>query len=195
MNKDLECSSEWHLARLGSFAAVVYGIALKITKPNKNEPDLPRRFWVSVPRLAEYFNRDPKTIRRAVHKLERAGFFVAMKAVPGESVTYRPVEHKEWASLHTGRCREKLATPWDDEVKDELAIWLHTASDGTMKMWPNFMRGLRKQASKLGYSDTDLRAHFTVFFAADNHVRLGRFKRFMQYLRDQSERKAEGAKA
>jgi len=180
---DLLCSAEWHLSRSGVlFAAVIYGFALKIS--NKTG-----RFYVSIPRLAEYFAADDRAIRKAIHKLERFGFFVKLKEVPGKSVSYRPVPHDEWARKNPNACLEKLATPWDDEKKDELAIWLHAASDGTMKCFPNFMRGMRN----IGHSDEALREHFTAFYASDSKEAKGRFKRFMRYLHSLPEEKSKGA--
>lgn len=194
------CSSEWHLSRSNSFfAAVIYGFALKITKPivpapgSKPDPnaDQKRRFFVSIPSMAEYFGADERTVRRTVHKLEREGFFVKLKEVPGESVSYRPVLHKEWAHKNPKCCLDYEEMPWADEAKDELAIWLFTASDGSMKCFPNFMRGLRK----LGHSDDALREHFGAFYADDIPEKKGRFKRFMAYLRplpvSESDRPAE----
>lgn len=172
---DFFCSSEWHLARSGSlYAAAIYGFALRLSSTTG-------RFNVAVHKLAAYLDADPKAIRRAIHKLDRNGFFVKLKEVPGSSVAYRPVPHKEWAAKNPDCCLRKEENPWSDEAKDKLAVWLFGASDGTMKCFPNFMVGMRK----LGHSDAALRDHFTAFYVSDGPEKKGRFKRFMKYLRDQ----------
>jgi hypothetical protein len=93
-------------------------------------------------------------------KLVRHGFFVKLKEVPGSSVSYRPVPHKEWEGKNPNCCLKKDENPWANEDKDALAVWLFAASDRTMKCFPNFMRGMRK----LGHSDARLREHFVVFY-------------------------------
>jgi hypothetical protein len=172
---DFLCSAEWHLSRSGSMhAAVIYGFALKLSNSSG-------RFNVSIHKLADYFDADPRYIRKAIHKLVRAGFFVKLKEVPGSAVAYRPVPHAEWARKNPDSCLVKVAMPWENEKKDQLAVWLFAASDGTMKCFPNFMVGMRK----LGHSDAAVREHFEAFYASDGPDKKGRYKRFMKYLRSQ----------
>lgn len=172
---DFLCSAEWHLSRSGSmYAAVIYGFAQKLSKQTG-------RFNASIPKLAEYFHADDRAIRKAIKKLVRSGFFVKLRAVPGSSVAYRPVPHKEWANKNPNCCLEMIKNPWSDEEKDALAIWLYAASDRTMKCFPNFMVAIRKT----GHSEEAVRQHFQVFYAEDGNEKKGRFKRFLQHLREQ----------
>lgn len=180
---DFLCSAEWHLSRSGSmYAAVVYGFALMLSKTTG-------RFYPSIPKLALYFNADDRAVRKAIHKLERNGFFVKLKAIPGQPISYRPVPHKEWAQNNPNCCLDKVAMTWADEEKDSLAIWLHSASDGTMKCFPNFMRGIRN----LGHPEAAIRELFMEFYVNDEATQKGRFSRFMKFLRERPsvERAAE----
>jgi DNA-binding transcriptional regulator YhcF (GntR family) len=168
------CSAEWHLARLGSrYAAPVYSFALHLSKGSG-------RFYPSINSLAEYFDAHPRYIGKAIRKLEKARFFIELKREEGFPVSYRPVLHSEWRKSHPGCCLEKVQMPWQSEAVDSLVSRLHAASDGKLRLYSNFVRGLRNT----GLSDDAIVAAFSEFYSVDSGPQLGRYARFMKALRD-----------
>jgi hypothetical protein len=173
---DFRCTAEWHLARLGAkYAAPVYSFALYLTKTTG-------RFYPSLSTLAEYFDANPRYIGKAIKQLVKARFFIELKRDQGFPVSYRPVLHTEWKKKHPGCCLEKVAMPWSAEEVDPLVKRLHSASDGRLKLYPNFVRGMR--ATKL--SDDEIVAAFADYYSAEGRQRklVGMYARFMEHLRD-----------
>ena len=177
------CSSEWHFARLkkqgATYAAIVYSLALHLARKTGV-------FHASIPRLAEYFEADERSIRKAIRQLLALGFFEKISANPGDTVRYRPVPHKEWAAKHPGCCTEKCPTPWDNEAKDTLGMELHAISGGKYNTHANFLKAMRKT----GHADAAIREHFRAFVDIDrldsrNSRIHGVSGRFIKYLRTQ----------
>ena len=159
------------------FAAPLYSYAMYLAKKSG-------RLSLSIGELAIYFGADERSISKAIRKLVKAGFFVRLKAEPGKPVSYGPVAHKEWANKHPGSCLEKAVMPWSDEKVDPLVSGLHAASDGRLRLYANFVQGLRNT----GHRDDQIVMHWNAFYAADNPEGpkwKGVFARFMAYLRDQ----------
>ncbi len=72
------------------------------------------RAYYSVPLLGgmasredEYFDANPKTIRRVLDELDKIGFSELIEERVGESTIRRAVAHKEWAAKHPGHCCAK----------------------------------------------------------------------------------------
>ncbi len=178
------CSAEWHFARLNGrgkfFAATMYSFAYHVSKNTGN-------FYSSIPRLAHYFGVDERTVRKALHALEKTGFFEIVAKPRGLPVQYRVVGHKEWATLHDGRCTQKAdRMPWDDEPQDALGKLLYAVSASRFKPYPNFIKGMRNT----GHSDAAIANHFRTFLRTyqPKHKRLwsmGLCQQFMTYLRGQ----------
>jgi hypothetical protein len=177
------CSAEWHFARLQGkgrfFAATLYSFAFHLSKSTGS-------FFASIPRMAEYFGVDERTVRKALHALEQTGFFELLAKPRGRPRQYRVVGHKEWASLRPGVCPQKEQTPWEDEPKDELGKMLYAISAGRFRPYPNFLKGMRRT----GHSDLEIARHFRGFMKTyrPKNMRIyamGLCKQFMSYLRSQ----------
>jgi hypothetical protein len=173
----LYCSAEWHLVRIGAdYAPVVYSYAMLLSKNSG-------RFSLSIAEMAGYFGADPKSIRKAVRKLRKAGFLIKLREEPGRPIAYRPVHHMEWSKDHPGQCLEKVQMPWSGEEVDPLVKRLHAASDGRLNLFPNFVRGMRNT----GHSDDAIVGHFESFYQAlPLGSSKGIFGQFMKHLRTQS---------
>ncbi len=167
------CSAEWHLARLSSkYAAPVYSFAIHLSHHSG-------RFFPSINSLAEYFNAHPRYIGKAIRQLVAAKFFVELKREKGSAVSYRPVLHGDWRKLHPGCCLEKSQMAWQTEKADPLVVRLHAASDGKLRLFENFVKGMR--ATLL--SDDEIVERYNEFHKADYGPERGRYKRFMESLR------------
>jgi len=181
-NLDFLCSAEWHFAKLGKYEALVYGHAMRLTMArDKNGKQIPRNYHPAISKIAAYFGTSQRTILRAIQNLEKRGFFIRMRTAPGKSVSYRPVEHKEWAGRFPGQCLVLLAMPWTEEEKDPLVIRLHAASDGRLKLFKNFVIGMRRT----GHSDDAILEHWENFYSNHGDKWKGIYGRFMAYLREQ----------
>lgn len=178
------CSAEWHFARLSGrgkfFAATLYSFAYHLSKNTGN-------FYSSIPRLAEYFGVDERTVRKALHGLEKTGFFEIVAKPRGLPIQYRVVGHKDWAALHGGKCAAKAERmPWDDEPQDVLGKQLYAMSASRFKPYPNFIKGMRNT----GHSDPAIVRHFGKFLPAyqpkHKHAwSIGLCQQFLTYLRKQ----------
>jgi hypothetical protein len=171
------CSAEWHLARLGSYAAVIYPLALHLS----NKSGI---FSASIPTLAAYFQADERSIRKAIRQLADLGFFEIDTAERGASKRYQVVRHKEWSAKHPGHCTEKETMPWSDEPGDTLGVELSAITGGRFKPYPNFVKGIRKT----GHSEAAIREHLRCFVRQYQPV--GRqwshgFAGFIKYLKSQ----------
>jgi hypothetical protein len=170
----LFCTGEWHISRLGAtYAPLVYSYAMHMSKKSG-------RFWLSLPAIAEYFNADIKSIRKAVRALEKARFFIRLKNENSRAVSYRPLGHGEWAKRHPGCCLEKVQKTWHDEPVDPLVSRLYAASDGKLRLYTNFVTGMRRTR----LSDDEIVQAWGYFYAIDEQPWRGVFGRFMQHLRD-----------
>jgi hypothetical protein len=177
----LFCSAEWHLARMPRYASPLYSYAMHLAKGSG-------RFSLSLGEMAVYFGVDIKCIRAAAHALEKVGLFKLLREEPGKAVSYRPIPHKEWSRNRPTSCIQKISMPWDSETVDSLVKRLHAASDGRLRLYSNFVVGMRRT----GLSDDEIVGQWEVFYAADNPVGAqwrGIYGRFMKHLRDYSEEK------
>jgi len=158
METHYHCSAEWHFSHLtgkgAHTASMIYTFALHLSKKSGI-------FFASVPRLAEYFGVDERTVRKALRLLVTLGFFEIARQEPGASVRYKPVLHSIWKNLpkNAGRCAEKSTTPWEDEVQDRLAVDLHAISGGRFTTFPNIVKAMYKT----GHSAQAICAHFHTF--------------------------------
>jgi len=102
------CSADWHLLRLGKYAAPIHALMLRVQDED---------FFGSVAQMAEYFHAGENSIRRPLRELKELGFVTEVASRSGESTIYRAVPHKEWAETHPGRCCVKenrtLRLPFD----------------------------------------------------------------------------------
>lgn len=173
------CSSEWHLARLkAKHAALIYSFAFHLAGKTGV-------FYASIPRLAEHFAADERSIRKAVRALAELGLFEKLPTAPGAPVRYRPVPHTEWAKNHPGQCTEKCPTTWDSEAKDTLGMELHAISGGQYTTHAHFLKAMRKTE----HSDAAIREHFRTFITQVKPVgknwKFGLHGRFIRYLKAQ----------
>jgi helix-turn-helix protein len=184
------CTSEWHLAKLtgkGAYcAAIIYPFALHLSGTSGI-------FFASIPRLADYFSIDERTVRKAIKLLVDIGFFAVLAKEPGASVRYRVIRHLEWAKLHAGRCTEKYATPWEEEEQDRLAVELYQLSGGRFTLLANVLKGIRKT----GHGEDDIKRHFQDFIGQTQPKGrqwvYGLAGKFIKYLKQQ--RQTEAARA
>jgi hypothetical protein len=178
------CSAEWHFSHLkgkgAHTASMIYTFALHLSKKHGV-------FYASIPRLAEYFGVDEKTVRKALHLLVVLGFLEIARQEAGASVRYRPVLHSVWKTLpkNAGRCAEKSTMPWADEPQDRLAVDLHAISGGRFTTWPNVVKAMRKT----GHSTEAIHGHFRAFVDFEQPTGKvwgdGFAGRFIKYLRAQ----------
>jgi hypothetical protein len=145
----LYCSAEWHFARMmgrgAALAPLLYNVICRVARDSGN-------FFVSLTKLAPYFNAVRQTLYNAADLLEAHDWLVPREqpdnddwimrgqsalGVPGQ---YRPVFHKEWADLHPDECCQKLDMPW--AVDDVLATRLFGITGGNT-FFPNVLRGWR----------------------------------------------------
>ena len=167
----LYCSAEWHLARLKSqCAGIIYSHALRLSVQSEN-------YYCSIPTMAAYFHKDPKTIRQAFQQLAELGFFDILRQERGRAVNYRPVRHSEWAACHPGQCVEKLEMPWDSEG-DPLGRALYSASGARVSFFPNVLKALRRH----GLSDDEIISEWKQFLPDHPMAWRGVVKRFTEYL-------------
>jgi len=176
------CSAEWHLAQLqgkgATIAALIYNWAFRLSKQTGI-------FHASIPRMSAYFDRDEKTIRKALRLLVKLGFFDVVRQAPGATVCYKPVRHDDWRRTHPHDCAQRLAMPWDDEPQDKLAQVLYGISGGQCPVYANVLKGIRKT----GHGETAIKKHFVDFIVIDQPVGKrwgnGFHGRFIKYLKTQ----------
>ena len=168
----LHCSSERHLARLKTqCVGIVHSHALRMSKESEN-------YYCSIPQMAAYFDKDPRTIRAAFRELTKLGFFEVIRRENGKAVNYRPLGHTEWAEKHPGQCVEKLAMPWDGET-DPLGRSLYSVSGARVTFFPNVLKGLRRHE----FTDAEIITEWKQFLSEqDPLVWRGIIKRFNEYL-------------
>jgi len=175
---DFYCTLVWHFSRMGKYESLIYNHAHQLTSKTPTN----RRYYPAIAKLAVYFGTGQKTIRRAVHNLEKQGFFFKLREERGKPIVYRPIEHKEWKGRFPGRCLDKIEMPWVAEIKDPLVGRLHAASDGRLKLYTNFVRGLRNT----GHSDDAIVNHWQAFYELEHGKSIkGIYRRFMVHLRAQ----------
>jgi len=184
-NSFYHCTSEWHLAQLdgkGSLHALtLYTFSLRLAKKSGV-------FFCSLPRLAEYFEKDQRTIRKAKDCLVHTGFWEVLGGVYGgeSAARYKPLIHDDWRKKHgTTKCVQRLDMPWASEPLDALGQGMYAASGGRYTPYTNFLKGLRG----LGHSDAALLVHFKAF-AATQQPNGRRFAKgftadFFKYLKNQ----------
>ncbi len=166
------CSAEWHLSRLKTMCAgLIYTHAMMLAKRSHN-------YYCSQRDMAEYFDKNRRTIAAAFQELVSLGFFEEIRADAGKAVNYRPVKHTEWAEKHPNQCVEKLAMPWDGE-DDPLGRDLYAVSGGRVKaFFPNVLKSFRKIVN----NDAAIITAFKEFWPTDDGSR-GVVRRFGSYLR------------
>jgi hypothetical protein len=176
------CSAEWHFARLNGrgrfFAAALYSFAFHLSKKTG-------RFYASIPRMAEYFGVDERTVRHALRQLEKTGFFEVVSKPAGQAIEYRPVGHKEWREKYSGKCVTKGT---QNERANALGRLLYTLSAGRFNAWPNYLKGLRRiGAPWAALTDEQIANHFKNFLPTyvpkDNrHWSQGLCSKFKDYV-------------
>jgi hypothetical protein len=116
------CSAEWHLFRLKHRCGVIHSRLVQLTQNGK------RPFFGSQEGLAEYFGCSTKTVNRAFEQLVSAGFLeLTRKAAPGETNSYRLVDHATWAKAHPNKCLTRMEMPWaNDESPLGKQLWAYT---------------------------------------------------------------------
>jgi len=90
------CSADWHLTRLGKYAAPVHSLALRVQQDDF--------FYGSPQQVADYFGADDKTIRNVFDRLNETGFFEEIEKRPGQTTIYRALCHTEWSAKYPGQC-------------------------------------------------------------------------------------------
>jgi hypothetical protein len=146
------CSWERHFALMDSrFVPLLYSWGLRLTVNTES-------FYASVNRIAEHFGRDRTTVISALKELVHLGWAEVIHKEPGKPVTYRFIEHEEWARNHPDCCVEKEIMPWEGEG-DPLGARLHAISGGMTKFFPGQMDALRKS----GFEDDQIASEFRTF--------------------------------
>jgi helix-turn-helix protein len=146
------CSWEWHFSSMTSrFAPLLYSWGRSLSFKTKS-------FYPSVDNVAKHFGRNRTTVMLALKELVDLGWAEVMHKESGKSVTYRFIDHEEWARSHPDQCLVKQTTPWEGEG-DPLGRQLHAISGGLAKFYPNQMAGLRKSR----FSDEQIANEFGVF--------------------------------
>jgi hypothetical protein len=178
----LHCSAEWHLAKLKTgVAGIIYSHSMKISSKSEN-------YFCSIPQMAEYLEKDDRTIGNAFNELEAAGFFQRVREEPGKAVNYRPVRHKEWAERHPDKCIKKSEIPRSAE-RDPLGKTLTAACGQEINsfFFPHVLSGLRKTK----FTDEQIVAEFRVFLDQESETEIrakygwknsGTARRFKEYL-------------
>jgi len=181
--QEIFCSAEWHLSHLhgqgSTLAPLIYSLSLRLSKKSGI-------FFASIPTLAQYFKSDERTIRKAIRILAAIKFFEIAREETGASVCYRPIHHSIWEKNNPGKCAEKWQGPWAKEVQDTLGPELHAISGGRFRVYPNWMKAMRKT----GHSDNAIRYHFRAYIAqvlpTGQQWTVGLAGRFIKYLKAQS---------
>jgi hypothetical protein len=130
---DFHCSIEWHLARLGSWARILYPFAYRLAHGDGG------CFYASGLKVARHLGCSPDTVYRACQELVSDGFFRLVRTGraggrwkrTGKPVQYEVVSHQRWAQLHPGECAEKISFPWTgqfDPERDALGAEIYKAS-------------------------------------------------------------------
>src|SRR6266852_1135128 len=103
------CSWHWHFRSMTScFAPLLYdwGRYLSVTSDS---------FYPSAENTAKHLKRNRKTVLRALEELVKRGWAEVVHKEPGKPVTYRFIDHDEWARNHPGCCTVKDVMPWEGE--------------------------------------------------------------------------------
>jgi hypothetical protein len=174
------CSAEWHLARFThQLAGVIYSHALRLSRESRN-------YYCSVSDMAEYFDKDPRTVADSFHELAENGFFEIINRDAGKAVNYRPIPHKIWAASHTSQCVEKVKKS-QDLAGDPLGRALYASSGGraTKVFFPNVLKGFRAHK----FTDDEITCEWTSFLGEVFELEIqkqvgfrGIVKRFNDYL-------------
>jgi DNA-binding transcriptional MocR family regulator len=151
------CSAEWHLFRLKHRCGVIHSRIVHLTQNGK------RRFFGSQEGLAEYFGCSTKTINRAFEQLVSAGFLeLTRKAAPGETNSYRLVDHATWAIKHPNQCITRIEMPWTpDESRLGKQLWAATSAE--VKWMPYQVANL----CSLGLTDEQVIERFDRYWAEE----------------------------
>ncbi|SRR5260370_42604096 len=91
------CSWEWHMARMLPLCSLVYSWSFRIAKKSK-------RFEVSAPSAADYFDRHRNTMYPVFDQLRETGFFIAVGTGMRGNIIYEPISHTKWKESHQGQC-------------------------------------------------------------------------------------------
>ncbi len=95
-HNSFHCSAEWHFLRMKSNLAGLlhnWGRRLSVTS---------EAFFPSVESIGRYSGRNRATVLRALQELVRTGWAEVLHKEAGKTVTYRLVNHDEWARSHLG---------------------------------------------------------------------------------------------
>ena len=187
-NSYFHCTSERHFAHLkghgAHHASLLYTFSLRLAGKK-------RTFFCSVPRLADYFGVDERTIRHAIHHLKYTGFFELLRNERGGdgAVVYKPLYHGERIEkFGAGQCVQKLDMPWQGEEMEPLGQALYAASGGRFKPYKNLAIGIRNAANRAGLTDAAVLLHFAAFVEMDRPSGKrwvnGFAGRFVKYLRN-----------
>jgi len=185
-NSHYHCTSEWHFAQLsgkGAYhASLLYTFSLRLSKNS-------RTFFCSVPRLADYFGVDERTIRKAIKQLVKLHFWEVLGGQHGGehyATRYRPLMHREWIERYgTANCVHRLDMPWKDEELDPLGREMYALSGGRFTPYVNFVKGIRNT----GHSDAAILEYFAQFVVTQRpngrRFAKGFAGDFIKYLRNQ----------
>jgi hypothetical protein len=153
------CSWEWHFGEMTSrLAPLLYSWGRRLSVNSDC-------FYPSVKNIASHFTRDRTTVLNALHELVEEGWAEVINREAGKTVTYRFIDHEEWARTHPKySCTEKDVMPWEGQG-DPLAKQLHAVSGGLAKFMSGQMMGLRKS----GLSDEQITSEFRIFLDRNPH--------------------------
>jgi hypothetical protein len=168
------CSWEWHFRPMIShFAPLLYSWGRRLSANSDS-------FYPSAVNVAKHFDPDRTTVLSALEEMVSEDWAEVVHKEAGKPVTYRFIDHEEWARNHPGCCVEKDTMPWEGEG-DPLGKQLYAISGGLAKFLPGQMKALRK--SEL--PDVQIAAEFRIFLDRNPHKGRGWksvFYRFHPYL-------------
>jgi hypothetical protein len=179
--KNFYCTTEWHLAHFKSnVAAMIYGFACKIARESG-------KFSVSVESCAEYFDLDPRAVRKAYHELAERGWFVLVMSGDYAPNVYQPIlKHEEWAKSHDGECCVKIEFPWTVD-NDPFGQRLFAATGSKPQLKAHIKRhhlmALRKNMSKSGSTESEVVAIFKEWYPNQLHKPFHLMAQFIRHHR------------
>jgi len=166
-DKNFYCTTEWHLAHFKSnVAGMIYGFACKIARESG-------KYAVSVESCADYFDLDPRAVRKAYHELSEEGWFVLLTVGYYAPNVYQPMQkHDDWAKAHIGRCCVKTEFPWTVD-NNSFGQRLFAATGSKPQLKPHIKRhhlkALRKSMSSYGDSESEVVALFEEWYPSQFH--------------------------
>lgn len=170
------CSADWHLIRLGKYAAPIHALMLRVQDDD---------FFGSVPQMAEYFRSGENSIRRPLRKMKALGFVMQIASRPGESKKYRALTHKEWAERHPGQCCVKRDATGQGNMFDDTPSRTEALPSPERKPSPSRMEAKSPNQSPNKFpKDTDTAMQQKA--AAPLHAAREAYKLFRQEMEDDS---------